>query len=130
MLNNYVQYNPNKIIFGKNTDEEVGKVIKEYGVKKVLIHYDSGGYYCSNGTQDLTATNIYGKTTTATGRCYFPHYLTTGSNLAYGEVTLYVNGNYFNQKSGEGKVEFYDVPEGSVRACVYSENGDNCFDIE
>ena len=96
----------------------------------ISINIYSGGYYCSNGTQDLTATNIYGKTTTATGRCYFPHYLTTGSNLAYGEVTLYVNGNYFNQKSGEGKVEFYDVPEGSVRACVYSENGDNCFDIE
>lgn len=44
MLNNYVQYNPNKIIFGKNTDEKVGEIIKQYGAKKVLIHYDSGDF--------------------------------------------------------------------------------------
>lgn len=44
MLNNYVQYNPNKIIFGKGTEEQVGKLIKEYGCKKVLIHYDSGDF--------------------------------------------------------------------------------------
>ena len=44
MLNNYVQYNPNKIIFGKNTEEEVGKIIKSYKAKRVLIHYDSGSF--------------------------------------------------------------------------------------
>lgn len=44
MLNNYVQYNPNKIIFGKDTDQQVGKLIKEMGCKKVLIHYDSGDF--------------------------------------------------------------------------------------
>lgn len=44
MLNNYVQYNPNKIIFGKDTDQQVGKLIKEMGCKNVLIHYDSGDF--------------------------------------------------------------------------------------
>lgn len=44
MLNNYVQYNPNKIIFGKDTEKDVGKLIKEYGSNKVLIHYDAGEF--------------------------------------------------------------------------------------
>lgn len=44
MLNNYVQYNPNKIIFGKDSEKEVGKLIKEYNATKVLIHYDSGDF--------------------------------------------------------------------------------------
>ena len=96
----------------------------------VSINIYSGGYYCSDGTQDLTATNIYGKTTNATGRCYFPHYLTTGTNSAYGDVTLYVNGDYFEQKSGEGYIEFHDVPEGNLKACVYSEDSENCVDID
>ena len=96
----------------------------------VSINIYSGGYYCSDGNQDISATNVYGETTNATGRCYFPHYLTTGSNSAYGEVSLYVNGDYFNQKSAEGYIEFYDVPEGDLKACVYSEDGENCVDID
>ncbi|MGN1399457.1 MAG: iron-containing alcohol dehydrogenase [Erysipelotrichaceae bacterium] len=44
MLNNYVQYNPNKIIFGKDSDQQVGKLIKELGCKRVLIHYDNGDF--------------------------------------------------------------------------------------
>lgn len=43
MLNNYVQYNPSKIIFGKGTEAEVGKEVAKYG-KKCLVHYDGGDF--------------------------------------------------------------------------------------
>ena len=96
------------------------------GTVSVSIH--SGGYYCSGGTQDISATNVYGKSTTATGRCYFPHYKTTGS--VYANVVLYVNDEYLTEKSGEGYVEFYDVPEGSIKACAYSDDiGEVCSNI-
>ena len=95
----------------------------------VSINIYSGGYYCANGVQDLTATNVYGKTTNATGRCYFPHYRSTGSSSAWGEVTLYVNGEYYGQNSGEGYVEFSGVPEGNIQACVYSNGSEVCSDI-
>jgi alcohol dehydrogenase YqhD (iron-dependent ADH family) len=40
-LNNFEYDNKTKIIFGKGTDQEVGKYTKLYG-KKVLLHYGSG----------------------------------------------------------------------------------------
>ena len=43
MLQNYVQYNPQKIIFGKGTETEVGKEVAQYG-KTCLVHYDGGDY--------------------------------------------------------------------------------------
>ena len=30
---------PTKIYFGKNKEKDIGKIIKEYGFKKVLFHY-------------------------------------------------------------------------------------------
>lgn len=36
---NFEFYAPTKVIFGKNSEEEVGKLIKEQGGTKVLIHY-------------------------------------------------------------------------------------------
>ena len=39
MAYNFNYYTPTKVLFGKSTEEEVGKVIKEYNCKKVLIHY-------------------------------------------------------------------------------------------
>lgn len=92
--------------------------VDEYGTGIVEIH--SGGYYCSGGSQDLTATNIYGKTKEASGRCFFPHYQTTGGGeTASAHVTLYVNGEYFNDKDAYGYAEFYSIPsEGEVKACT------------
>lgn len=40
-MNNFVYDNKTAIIFGKNTEEEVGKYVKEHG-SKVLFHYGSG----------------------------------------------------------------------------------------
>ncbi len=32
-------YTPTKVIFGKDTEKQIGEILKEYGAKKVLIHY-------------------------------------------------------------------------------------------
>jgi len=34
-------FTPTKVYFGRNADEKIGQVIKEYGYKKILIHYGS-----------------------------------------------------------------------------------------
>ena len=50
-MNNFEFYNPTKVIFGKGTEEEVGKEIQDRGFKKVLIHF-GGTYLYENGTLD------------------------------------------------------------------------------
>ena len=35
-------FTPTKVVFGKNTEEKVAELIKEFGGKKVLIHYGGG----------------------------------------------------------------------------------------
>ena len=35
-------YTPTKVLFGKNTEDKVAALIKEFGGKKVLIHYGGG----------------------------------------------------------------------------------------
>ena len=41
-MENFTYYTPTKIIFGKDEEKNVGKLIKEYWIKKVLIHYGGG----------------------------------------------------------------------------------------
>lgn len=41
-MNNFEFCTPTRVIFGKDTQLQVGKIIKEYGFKKVLVHYGSG----------------------------------------------------------------------------------------
>lgn len=36
---NFIYYTPTKVIFGKGSDEAVGKQVKDQGCKKVFIHY-------------------------------------------------------------------------------------------
>ena len=36
---NFELYTPTKVVFGKNTESQVGELIKEHKAKKVLIHY-------------------------------------------------------------------------------------------
>lgn len=40
-MENFIFQNETKIIFGKNTEENVGKEILKYG-KKILLHYGGG----------------------------------------------------------------------------------------
>lgn len=35
-------YTPTKVYFGRNSDEKIGQAIKEYGYKKILLHYGTG----------------------------------------------------------------------------------------
>ncbi|MBR2577563.1 MAG: hypothetical protein IKE38_01405, partial [Erysipelotrichaceae bacterium] len=96
------------------------------GYGTAYISVISGGYYCSGGTQDLTATNNAGKTKEASGRCYFPHYKTTSTGEgAAATVTIYVNGQYYTEAYCEGYYEFWGIPEGSVKACI----GSNCIQL-
>lgn len=39
---NFEYYTPTKVYFGKDSDEKIGKALKEYGCKKILLHYGSG----------------------------------------------------------------------------------------
>lgn len=41
-MKNFEYYTPTKVVFGKGTESQVGKLIREQGAKKVLIHYGSG----------------------------------------------------------------------------------------
>ena len=39
---NFKYYTPTKVVFGKDTEKQVAELIKEFGGKKVLIHYGGG----------------------------------------------------------------------------------------
>ncbi len=39
---NFEYYTPTKVVFGKNAEAQVGKLVKEQNCKKVLVHYGSG----------------------------------------------------------------------------------------
>lgn len=41
-MNNFQYYTPTKVVFGKGAEEQTGALVKEYGCKKVLVHYGSG----------------------------------------------------------------------------------------
>ncbi|WP_320129409.1 iron-containing alcohol dehydrogenase [uncultured Sphaerochaeta sp.] len=41
MTSDFTYYTPTKVVFGKNTESQVGTLIKEFKGKKVLIHYGS-----------------------------------------------------------------------------------------
>ena len=51
-MENFTYYTPTKIIFGKDEEKNVGKLIKEYGAEKVLFHY-GGGSAVRSGLIDL-----------------------------------------------------------------------------
>ena len=47
-------YTPTKVLFGKNTEDKVAELIKEFGGKKVLIHYGGGSVIRSGLMQRVT----------------------------------------------------------------------------
>ena len=38
-MNNFEFYTPTRVIFGKDTHLQVGKIVAEYGFQKVLVHF-------------------------------------------------------------------------------------------
>ena len=47
-------FTPTKVVFGKNSEEKVAELVKEFGGKKVLIHYGGGSVIRSGLMQRLT----------------------------------------------------------------------------
>ena len=43
-MQNFEFYAPTRMIFGKDTHKQVGKLVKEYGFKKVFVHYGGRAY--------------------------------------------------------------------------------------
>lgn len=41
-MENFKYYAPTKVIFGKDTEKEIGNLLKEFNGKKILIHYGGG----------------------------------------------------------------------------------------
>ncbi len=41
MYSDFLYYAPTKVVFGKNSDQQIGALVKEQGATKVLIHYGS-----------------------------------------------------------------------------------------
>jgi hypothetical protein len=41
-MNNFTFYSPTEFVFGKNTEEQVGRLLKKYRAHKILIHYGGG----------------------------------------------------------------------------------------
>lgn len=41
-MNNFNYYAPTKVVFGRNTESQIGDLIKECKCKRVLLHYGSG----------------------------------------------------------------------------------------
>lgn len=54
---NFEYYTPTKVVFGKGVSEKVGDLVKEYGFKKVLIHY-GGKSAIRSGLIDLVKSSL------------------------------------------------------------------------
>ena len=61
-MENFTQYMPTKVVFGKGTEREIGKLVKEFGASKVLLVYGGGSVVKSGllGTikEELEKENI------------------------------------------------------------------------
>lgn len=56
-MENFVYYTPTKIVFGKNAEQKTGELVKEYGGRKVLIHY-GGGSAVKSGLLDRICKSL------------------------------------------------------------------------
>ena len=60
MAFDFSYYSPTKVVFGRNTENKVGELIKEFGGKKVLIHY-GGKSAVASGLIDKVKTILDGE---------------------------------------------------------------------
>ncbi len=49
-------YTPTKVVFGKETEKQTGRLIREFGGRKVLIHYGGGSVIRSGLLKRVTDT--------------------------------------------------------------------------
>lgn len=55
-MNNFEYCVPTRVIFGRDTQKRAGELIKEYGFRKVMIHYDGGSVKRSGLLDQVTAS--------------------------------------------------------------------------
>ncbi|MHB9056578.1 MAG: iron-containing alcohol dehydrogenase [Paludibacteraceae bacterium] len=63
-MNNFNFYSPTYFEFGRNTEEKAGKLVKEFGGKKVLVHYGGGS---------VIRSGLFGRVLTALDNENIPH---------------------------------------------------------
>ena len=56
MVHNFIYYTPTKVVFGKGTEQETGKLVREQGCDKVLIVYGGGSVVRSGLLDRVKAT--------------------------------------------------------------------------
>jgi len=56
-MENFTFYSPTKFVFGKDTENQCGKLIKEFGGSKVLIHF-GGGSVLKSGLLDRVKKSL------------------------------------------------------------------------
>ena len=56
-MENFAYYTATKVVFGKDEEKNVGKLAKDFGAKKVLIHY-GGGSAVRSGLIDRIKTSL------------------------------------------------------------------------
>ena len=56
-MNNFSFYSPTKFVFGKDTESQTGKLVKEFGGSKVLIHF-GGGSVVKSGLLDRVKKSL------------------------------------------------------------------------
>ena len=56
-MENFTFYSPTKFVFGKGMESEAGKLVKEFGGSKVLIHY-GGGSVVRSGLLDRVKASL------------------------------------------------------------------------
>ena len=54
-MQNFIYNTPTKVYFGKDTQKQVGEIIKEYGYKKVMIQYGKGSVIKSGLLDQITS---------------------------------------------------------------------------
>lgn len=53
---NFIYHTPTKVFFGRDAERDTGKIIKEYGFKKIMLHYGSGSIKRSGLYDRITAS--------------------------------------------------------------------------
>ncbi len=56
-MKDFVYYAPTEVVFGRNSEEKIGRKVKQYGGTKVLIHY-GGGSACRSGLLGVVKSSL------------------------------------------------------------------------
>lgn len=89
-MNNFQYYTPTKVVFGRGTEQETGRLIKEFGGRKVLVHY---------GSQSAVKTGLLSRICDALDKERIP-YSTLGGVVPNPRLSLVCKGVELCRKEG------------------------------